>query len=145
MWYIQYIVQRGCREVFVLGEEKIGVSRSEINYSLRIENLQLTHISPMGYELCHWQWLLFLNRPYAYDVTEGRPRVLGVKRGTATCVIAKHADRGPTTACHTWRRCYGDVTSMHKVYRKIITIKTLPKTNKKCDQSPGVIIHILYG
>ena len=24
-------------------------------------------------------------RPYAYDITEGRPRVLGVKRGTATC------------------------------------------------------------
>ena len=34
------------------------------------------------------------NRPYAYDVTEGRPRVLGVKRGTATCAIAKHAAIG---------------------------------------------------
>ena len=90
------------------------------------------------------------NRPYAYDVIEGRPRVLGVKRGTATCAIAKHAASGPTPACHTaglararalterlsanalcqhntcaqrdkswpptWRRCYGDVTSMHKVY-----------------------------
>ena len=42
-----------------------------------------------------------LYRPYAYDVTEGRPRVLGVKRGTATCAIAKHAARGPTPACHT--------------------------------------------
>ena len=42
------------------------------------------------------------NRPYAgYDVTEGRPRVLGVKRGTATCAIAKHAASGPTPACHT--------------------------------------------
>ena len=40
-------------------------------------------------------------RPYAYDVTEGRPRVLGVKRGTATCAIAKHAASGPTPACHT--------------------------------------------
>ena len=89
-------------------------------------------------------------RPYAYDITEGRPRVLGVKRGTVTCAIAKHAASGPTPACHTagpararaltermkaptlfqhntcaqrdkswpptWRRCYGDVTSMHKVY-----------------------------
>ena len=43
----------------------------------------------------------FRNRPYAYDVTEGRPRALGVKRGTATCAIAKHAARGPTPACHT--------------------------------------------
>ena len=41
------------------------------------------------------------NRPYAYDVTEGRPRVLGVKRGSATCAIAKHAASGPTPACHT--------------------------------------------
>ena len=91
-----------------------------------------------------------LNRPYAYDVTEGRPGALGVKRGTATCAIAKHAASGPTPACHTarlararalterlsanalcqhntcaqrnkswpptWRCCYGDVTSMHKVY-----------------------------
>ena len=87
------------------------------------------------------------NRPYAYDVTEGRPRVLGVKRSTATCAIAKHAASGPTPACHTagpahwlrgweltrsasttrarsttsldpptWRCCYGDVTSMQKVY-----------------------------
>ena len=41
------------------------------------------------------------NRPYAYDVTEGRPRVLGVKWGTVTCAIAKHAASGPTPACHT--------------------------------------------
>ena len=40
-------------------------------------------------------------RPYAYDVTEGRPRVLGVKRSTATCTIAKHAASGLTPACHT--------------------------------------------
>ena len=45
----------------------------------------------------NWKW----NRPYAYDVTEGRPRVLGVKRGTVTCAIAKHAASGPTPACHT--------------------------------------------
>ena len=32
----------------------------------------------------------FSYRPKAYDVTEGRPRVLGVKRGTVTCAIAKH-------------------------------------------------------
>ena len=89
-------------------------------------------------------------RPYAYDVRKGRPHVLGVKRGTATCAIAKHAASGPTPAWHTagpararalterlraptlfqhntcaqrdkswpptWRRCYGDMTSMHKVY-----------------------------
>ena len=45
-----------------------------------------------------------INRPYAYDVTEGRqgrPRVLGVKRGTVACAIAKHAASGPTPACHT--------------------------------------------
>ena len=40
-------------------------------------------------------------RPYAYDVTEGRPGALGVKRGTATCAIAKHAASGPTPPCHT--------------------------------------------
>ena len=40
-------------------------------------------------------------RPYAYDVTEGRPAVLGVKRNTATCVIAKHAARGANPASHT--------------------------------------------
>ena len=33
-------------------------------------------------------------RPYAYDVTEGRPHVLGVKRGTVACAIAKHAASG---------------------------------------------------
>ena len=81
-------------------------------------------------------------RPYAYDVTEGRPRVLGVKRSTVTWAIAKHTASRPTPACHippgtdwgtdalcqhnmcaqrdmswppAWRR-YGDVTSMHKVY-----------------------------
>ena len=102
-------------------------------------------------EQCTYDGLLGQdNRPYAYDVTEGRPGALGVKRGTAKCAIAKHAARGPTPACHTagltraralterlsanalcqhntcsqrdkswpptWRRCYGDVTSMHKVY-----------------------------
>ena len=36
-----------------------------------------------------------------YDVTEGRPHVLGVKRGTATCAIANHEASGPTPACHT--------------------------------------------
>ena len=42
------------------------------------------------------------NRPYAYGRPQkGRPRVLGVKRGTATCAIAKHAASGPTPACHT--------------------------------------------
>ena len=40
-------------------------------------------------------------RLYAYDVTEGRPAALGVKRGTAMYAIAKHAARGPTPACHT--------------------------------------------
>ena len=89
-------------------------------------------------------------RPYAYDVTEGRPRGVGGQTRHATCTIAKHALRGQTPACLTaelarvrtltervsanalcqqnmcaqrdkswppaWRRCYGDVTSMHKVY-----------------------------
>ena len=40
-------------------------------------------------------------RPYAYDVTEGRPAALGVKQNTATCVIAKHAARGANPASHT--------------------------------------------
>ena len=76
---------------------------------------------------------------------KGAHRMLGVKRGTVTCAIAKHAASGPTPVCHTaragpgprtdwerqrssqhntcaqswpptWRRCYGDVMSMHKVY-----------------------------
>ena len=45
--------------------------------------------------------MMHLNRPYAYDVTEGHPRVLGVKRSTVTCAIGKHAASGPTPACHT--------------------------------------------
>ena len=49
---------------------------------------------------CHW---LTCYRPYAYDVTEGRPAALGVKRNTATCVIAKHAARGANPASHTTR------------------------------------------
>ena len=48
-----------------------------------------------------WKYLVIPNRPDAYDVTEGRPRVLGVKGGTVTCAIAKHAASGPTPACHT--------------------------------------------
>ena len=43
----------------------------------------------------------YFNRPYAYDVTKGPSRVLGVKRGTVPCAIAKHAASGPTPACHT--------------------------------------------
>ena len=43
------------------------------------------------------------NRPYAYDVTEGRPRVLGVKRSTATWAIAKHAASG-ANPCMPYRR-----------------------------------------
>ena len=38
---------------------------------------------------------------YAYDITEGRPAALGVKRNTTTCVIAKHAARGANPASHT--------------------------------------------
>ena len=45
------------------------------------------------------QYLLY--RPYAYDVTEGRPAASGVKQNTATCVIAKHAARGANPASHT--------------------------------------------
>ena len=48
-------------------------------------------------------WFSTDNRPYAYDITEGCPRVLWVKRGTATCAIAKHEASGPTPACHTAR------------------------------------------
>ena len=44
---------------------------------------------------------ILANIPYAYDVTEGRPAALGVKRNTATCVIAKHAARGANPASHT--------------------------------------------
>ena len=51
-----------------------------------------------------WHLAIWHNRPYAYDITEGRPRVLGVKRGTVTCAIAKHAASGPTPACHAYRR-----------------------------------------
>ena len=51
-----------------------------------------------------WVWLtktIHHYRPYAYDVTKGRPAALGVKRNTATCVIAKHAARGANPASHT--------------------------------------------
>ena len=37
----------------------------------------------------------------AYDVTEGRPAVLGVKLGNATCAFAKHAARGQHLHNHT--------------------------------------------
>ena len=40
-------------------------------------------------------------RPYAYDVTEGRPRGVGGQTRHATCTIAKHALRGQTPACLT--------------------------------------------
>ena len=108
---------------------------------------------------------LVLYRPYTYDVTEGRP---GVKRGTATCAIAKHAASGPnippgwpgpahwlrgwapmrsasTTRARsatsldpqTWRRCYGDVKSMHKVYRgtSILTHRIYRVAPKETEQS----------
>ena len=42
-----------------------------------------------------------LYRPYAYDVTEGRPRGVGGQTRHATCTIAKHALRGQTPACLT--------------------------------------------
>ena len=42
-----------------------------------------------------------INRPYAYDVTEGRPRGVGGQTRHATCTIAKHALRGQTPACLT--------------------------------------------
>ena len=41
------------------------------------------------------------SRPYAYDVTEGRPRGVGGQTRHATCTIAKHALRGQTPACLT--------------------------------------------
>ena len=41
---------------------------------------------------------LFFSFYYAYDVTEGRLGLLGVKRGTVTCTIAKDAASGPTPA-----------------------------------------------
>ena len=54
------------------------------------------------YTLCSgWLDSYYCNRPYAYDVTEGRPAALGVKRNTATCVIAKHAARRANPASHT--------------------------------------------
>ena len=100
------------------------------------------------------------DRPYAYDVTEGRPRGVGGQTRHATCTIAKHALRGQTPACLTaelarvrtltervsanalcqqnmcaqrdkswppaWRRCYGDVTSMHKVYSEVQITARVP-------------------
>ena len=83
----------------------------------------------------------YFYRPYAYDVTEGRPAALGVVRHRQACsqranpcMPYRRAGPGPRTdweaerqcalpAQHvraawppTWRRCYGDMTSMHKVY-----------------------------
>ena len=46
--------------------------------------------------LANWPY-----RPYAYDVTEGRPRGVGGQTRHATCTIAKHALRGQTPACLT--------------------------------------------
>ena len=45
------------------------------------------------------QLYYYYNRPYAYDVTEGRPRGVGGQTRHATCTIAKHAVRGQTPAC----------------------------------------------
>ena len=56
--------------------------------------------TPTGICHCHC-FALPVYRPYAYDVTEGRPAALGVKRNIATCVIAKHTARGANPASHT--------------------------------------------
>ena len=75
------------------------------NYSLNCMIKAMILICYLSSSMCNItlfpKIFCFEYRPYAYDVTEGRPRALGVKRGTATCAIAKHAARGPTPACHT--------------------------------------------
>ena len=73
--------------------KKCWISIYSENYVKYFEPCKIT-VRPGRFPEC-------CNRPYAYDVTEGRPRALGVKRSTATCVIAKHAARGATPACHT--------------------------------------------
>ena len=65
----------------------------ELVFSLELTNTKQQVQTHLRTQAC--------NRPYAYDVTEGRPAALGVKRNTATCVIVKHAARGANPASHT--------------------------------------------
>ena len=81
------------------------------------------------------------NRPYAYDVTEGRPRVLGVKLSTATCAIAKHAASGPTPACHTAGLARARVLTERlstKAMRSASTTRACSATS--LDPQPGVVV-----
>ena len=71
----------------------------QCSFKMNHEDLFQIHHRNLSQQLSKQE--IGFNRPYAYDVTEGRPRALGVKRGTATCTIAKHAASGPTPACHT--------------------------------------------
>ena len=75
-------------------------------------------------------------RPYAYDVTEGRPRVLGVKRGTAMCAIAKHAASRPTPACHT----AGPVHWLRGWERQRSSSTTRARSATSLDPQHGVIV-----
>ena len=79
-------------------------------------------------------------RPYAYDVTEGRPRVLGVKRGTAMCAIAKHAASGPTPACQCRRAGPGPRTTegLRAPMRSASTTRARSATS--LDPQHGVVV-----
>ena len=85
---------------------KVYVNSTKKVFPLDLRHKQKDCLSFCSFTWCWYSYVLpkvwvIINRPYAYDVTEEHPRVLGVKRGTATCAIAKHAASGPTPACHT--------------------------------------------
>ena len=87
--------KEGVRQCFLFTKHLLITSRTS-GGKLHFAKVSQRHHSFTKMELN--VFLLQYNRPYAYDVTEGRPAALGVKRGTATCVIAKHAARGATPA-----------------------------------------------
>ena len=99
------IINRFDYVVVIAKSLKLPIHAKSFNQCLRMCNVddQLKlHAQILNKYHCVYRYVFVsYYRPYAYDVTERRPRALGVKRGTLTCAIAKHAASGPTPACHT--------------------------------------------
>ena len=74
----------------------VGARKLKVRLSLSRTGHEQTW-SDARYMLCEMiVFFISFNRPYAYDVTIARiwGSMLGVKRDTATCSIAKHAASG---------------------------------------------------
>ena len=79
-------------------------------------------------------------RPYAYDVTEGRPRGVGGQTRHATCTIAKHALRGQTPACLTAELARGAHTDWEGERQCASASKTCARSATSLDPQHGVVV-----